>query len=446
LRGALADGDRRSLVHLLSALGLFWTVRGEHVRLIALAAAVADALRDWQPPPDLADQTRAAVMITLSNSLMTGAATGGRLYAVLRRLGRDAGEKAYLSGLVRVLLAFDPADTDADAFVGRMERLADDQDRHTALSASQWLSYLRENAGDAAGAITAAKRTLALSRDEDGPWSAAMPHTMLAQLTMHVGDRAAAVEHARAALPVMRRLGASDDEGQLRSLLALCAIADGRLADAEDEVSRIERMSELTSGFGGGAIRLVCRAELALASGDHAAGLRIHREAAAQMRAMRIPGVALTGLEPWVLFGDSVALSAHARYATGADEEQGRSLFLTCRDSAVRLFAAPAPQLDFPAAGQLLFALGDWALVREPVLDGPASDKQVTAEVALRLLALADRFGYNRTMPTMMWERIVPAAEEAAPGRIGEFLAQYRDSQPACLLTEAGRLAQRLPG
>ena len=205
-------------------------------------------------------------------------------------------------------------------------------------------------------------------------------------------------------------------------------------------------MSELTSGFGGGAIRLVCRAELALASGDHAAGLRIHREAAAQMRAMRIPGVALTGLEPWVLFGDSVALSAHARYATGADEEQGRSLFLTCRDSAVRLFAAPAPQLDFPAAGQLLFALGDWALVREPVLDGPASDKQVTAEVALRLLALADRFGYNRTMPTMMWERIVPAAEEAAPGRIGEFLAQYRDSQPAGLVAEAGRLAERLPG
>ncbi len=40
----------------------------------------------------------------------------------------------------------------------------------------------------------------------------------------------------------MRRLGASDDEVQLRSLLALCAIADGRLADAEDELSRIERI------------------------------------------------------------------------------------------------------------------------------------------------------------------------------------------------------------
>ncbi len=72
------------------------------------------------------------------------------------------------------------------------------------------------------------------------PGRAAMPRATLAQLSMHVGDRAAAVEHATAALPVMRRLGASDDELQLRSLLVLCAIADGRLADAKDELSRID--------------------------------------------------------------------------------------------------------------------------------------------------------------------------------------------------------------
>ena len=45
----------------------------------------------------------------------------------------------------------------------------------------------------------------------------------------------------------------------------------------------------------------------------------------------------------------------------------------------------------------------------------------------------------------MMWERIVPAAEEAAPGRIDEFLVEYRDRQPADLLAEACRLAERLP-
>jgi predicted ATPase len=450
LRGAIADGDRGSLVQLLAALGLFWTVRGEHTRLIALAAAIADALRDWRPPPDLADDTRGAVMITLSNSLITSAVSGGQLRAILQRLSQDAGGSPLLSGLTRVLLAYDPAD-DTDAFTGRIARLADSEDRRTALAASQWLTHLRENAGDAAGAIAAARRSLALSRDDDGPWAAAMPQTMLAQLTMHVGDRAAAVEHASAALPVMQRLGASDDEIGLRSLLVLCAVADGRLADAEEELKRIDGVDEATAVFGGGAVRLVCRAELALASGDHTTGLRIHREAAARMRRMRLPGVATTGLEPWVLFGDSAALSAHARYATGDDAAHGRALFHTCRESAIRLFGTPDPQFDYPAAGQLLFALGAWALLRRPTPDAPAPNdvapaEVAPAEVALRLLALADRFACNRTLAAMMGELIGPAAEAVAPGRMDELPAEYRDSQPADLRAEARRLAERLPG
>jgi predicted ATPase/DNA-binding SARP family transcriptional activator len=437
LRGALADGDRSSLVQLLSSLGLFWTLRGEHIRVIVLAEAVTEALLDWTPPPDLLDQTCGAVMITLSNSLMTGGASSGPLRAILVRLGREAAHSPHLSGLVRVLLTYDAAEAEAEPqdFPSRLGRLADSEDRPTALAASQWLSVLYENAGHPVGAIAAASRALALCTEDDGPWAAAMPHTMLAQLTMQVGDRAVAVGHARAALPVMRRLGASDDEIQLRSLLALCAIADGRLADAKDELNRIEEVGEVSTTFGGGAVRLVGRAELALASGDYVEGLRIHREAAARMRAMRLPGVALTGLEPWVLFGDSVALSAHARYAEGADEADGRALFLTCRANAIRAFGTPIPGFDFPAAGQLLFALGAWALFR----------RAAPAESALRLLALAHRFAYNPRVPTMLWERIVQAAEETEAGRIDELLIEYRDRQPADLLAEACRLAEELP-
>ena len=436
LRGALADGDRDSLVQLLASLGLFWTLRGEHIRVIVLAEAVTEALLDWVPPPDLLEQTCGAVMITLSTSLMTGGLSSEPLRAILVRLGREAAHSPHLSGLVRVLLTYDAEAEAAPAdFASRLGRLADSQDRPTALAASQWLSVLYENAGDPAGAITAASRALALSTDDDGPWAAAMPHTMLAQLTMQVGDLAVAVGHAQAALPVMRRLGASDDEIQLRSLLVLCAIADGRLADAKDELNRVEEVGEVSTTFGGGAVRLVGRAELALASGDYVEGLRIHREAAARMRAMRLPGVALTGLEPWVLFGDSVALAAHARYAEGADAAHGRALFLTCRDNAIRAFGTPIPGFDYPAAGQLLFALGAWALFR----------RAAPAESALRLLALAHRFAYNPRVPTMLWERIVPAAEEAEAGRIDEFLIEYRDRQPADLLAEACRLAEELP-
>ena len=94
LRAAIADGDRGSLVQLLAALGLFWTVRGEHVAADRAGRRRSrDALRRLAAAAELADDARAAVMITLSNSLMTTAASGGPLRAILLRLSEDAGRQ-----------------------------------------------------------------------------------------------------------------------------------------------------------------------------------------------------------------------------------------------------------------------------------------------------------------------------------------------------------------
>jgi hypothetical protein len=147
-----------------------------------------------------------------------------------------------------------------------------------------------------------------------------------------------------------------------------------------------------------------------------------------------LPGMVRTGREPWVLFGQAMALSAHAQYATGDDEAAGRALFAACREGSLAVLTSEDTHLDYPAAGILLFALGAWSLLRKT---GPAAD-------ALRLLALADRFAYNRIVPTMMWERITPAAEEAAPGLLAGLRAGYRDRRPPDLLPEARRAAQRL--
>ena len=68
----------------------------------------------------------------------------------------------------------------------------------------------------------------------------------------------------------------------------------------------------------------------------------------------------------------------------------------------------------------------------------------VPAPDAVRLLVLADRFAYNRAIPTLRWERIAPTAEELAPGRIAEFQAAYADRRPADLLDEAYRAVERL--
>jgi predicted ATPase/DNA-binding SARP family transcriptional activator/tetratricopeptide (TPR) repeat protein len=434
LRAAIADGDRATIVRLLAALGMFWTIRGEHVRVLALLDAVADAIGDWQPPPELQDVTCGAIAVMLTNSVIGAGQRFGQLQEALRRLDPGAGRGLRVSGMATVMLAADLADP--TGFLRRLDQLAHDADRDTALAACLWLSNMRENAGDPVGAIAAARRGLGLVGDDDGPWSMAMSRAALASLTMQVGDRAAAVEHTVAALPVMQRLGAGDDELQLRSLLASCAIAEGRLADAEAELDRMERIAVGGTGFGGTVFAAISRAELSLARGDYAEGLARYRDYMARMREITFPGVPETGLVPWALFGASMTLAAHAHYATGADEAHGTALFGASRADALRLLTDAPADLDYPVVGLVLFALGTWSLLRSA---GPADD-------AIRLLVLADRFAYNRAAPTMFWERIAPAAEQAAPGRIAALRSEYAARRPADLLSEARQAVERLTG
>ncbi len=411
LRETTADGDAGALVELLAALALFWAVRGQHGRLLVLTDAVGHAVAGWHPPPELEAAARAAMAVTLTNARMTADEDAEPLRELLARLG--PGDNRALAGVVRVLLDWDPAG---------LERLAEEPDPYVARAAGHWLSHALENAGDVAGAVAAAERALALTGPSDGPWLAAILHTHLAELTAHQGDRARAVGHARAALPAIQRLGAKDDEVQLRALLALCAIADGRLEDAEAELEQIGGVDD-GEILGGGAVRRVGHAELALARGDHAGGLQTYRECAAEMRALSFPGVAATGLEPWVLFGEATALAAHAHYAGDADEVHGWELFTAARDRVARLLAQAHPQLDFPVAGAVLFALGAWGLLREAA----------RPEDAVVLLALADRFAYNRSVPTMAWERVAPRAGD----RLDALRAGYGDRPPRALLGEA---------
>ena len=62
----------------------------------------------------------------------------------------------------------------------------------------------------------------------------------------------------------------------------------------------------------------------------------------------------------------------------------------------------------------------------------------------MRLLVLAERFAYNRTIPTMAWERVAPRAEELAPGRIAAWRAQYGHRRPHDLLGEARALVEQI--
>ena len=133
-----------------------------------------------------------------------------------------------------------------------------------------------------------------------------------------------------------------------------------------------------------------------------------------------------------------MALGAHARYATGDDVAHGQALFLSCRASALRVLDAGSPQLDYPAVGLLLFALGTWGLLRRTA---PAAGRGAGCSRSPTGSA------YIRTTPTMM------LGADRAGGRGSRRRAcspscrpSTADRQPPDLLAEARRLAERLPG
>lgn len=436
LRQSLAEHDVATAVQIVAGLGTFWSMRGEHGRILAMIEAIADVVRDWHPPRRLETAARAAMVIMLVHAMIIADERGAPMTDLLRRIGegnrRTVGE-ARVAAMTRIALAYDPADP--AAFVPRLEELAAGRDRDIAMVALQWASYVRENRGDFAGAAQAAERALGLLPEGDGPWTAAMLHTQLAELTTQLGDRAAATVHARAALPVLERLRAFDDELQLRALLVHCAVADGRLDEAEAELAHLARIADAEPLFVRLPSVLTGEAEVALARGDRAGGLATYARAAQRMRSMRMPGLPPTGHEPWTVFGDAAALTAFAHHGSGADEDAVAAELLAACGAHLRAILQPDnPYLDYPVAGLALFAVGSWGLLRDAV---PPRE-------AAALLVLAERFGYNRTAPTTAWQRIEPHAERLAPGALDELRAGHGERRGPELLDEARGLVEQL--
>ncbi|MCZ4498814.1 MAG: transcriptional regulator, winged helix family [Marmoricola sp.] len=424
LRQALAAPDPDTVARLLAGLGTFWMILGDHARVFSLTEAVADAFRGWTPEPGTADAARIALVVTINNSVIGGSAEAAQeLRAYLRELG-PGGTDPRVAAQVQIMQVFDP--DDLEALTVALDEFGQSPDRLLAVSALQWSSHALENIGDPVRALEAAERALDLVEESDGPWMAAILHTQVAQFAMQQGRHDDAVVHARAALPVLERLGARDDSVQLRSLLAMSSIADGDLEQAAAMIEVLDRLEETETIFGGRLVVDISCAELHLAQGDVEAGLGRYSAAIGRVRSLRFPGMPASGLEPWVLFAESTALAAYACFGDPAD---GRAETLAAGNLA-RLRAVLDPgfaHLDMPVCGLALFSLGAWGVLRDqlPVKDG------------VRLLVLAERFAYNQSIPTMNWSRMATRVEEIAPGLMAAVAADYGDRRGPAVLDEA---------
>ena len=164
-------------------------------------------------------------------------------------------------------------------------------------------------------------------------------------------------------------------------------------------------------------------------------GLRFFDEAVTSVAP--VEGLEFNGLSPWVLLAASASLVARVRYgSTPTDRVRAVEL----RDMLVEQHLDHSegddlPYLDFPLNGVLVAAVGVWAA---------CEDDPEVREAGLRLLAVADRWAYNRSFPVMSWASLTALAARENPGRLDAMMAEYADRSPTDLVEETRALLHRV--
>ena len=207
LRGAIDRSDAETVVPLLATLAPYWTIRGDHGSVFALAAPVQELLADVHPGAIDADELREVLADLAMGTIILGGEALEPSLDRLRELGPgSAGSRAH--SITKVMLAMFGEDD-----VASLETLANDDDPRVALTALVWLCQIQENSGDVDAARVTSQRALTAIDDDAGPWVRAMVESQMAGLAFQNGDTDLALASMRRALPTIEAeaLGSIDD-------------------------------------------------------------------------------------------------------------------------------------------------------------------------------------------------------------------------------------------
>jgi len=424
LRRLLMGGDATRAVRLLATLGGLWSVTGNFPRFLAMADLAEQVLTSWEPPPELEEVTTDAVALLLVHLGFMRPDGVADLVSVLRSLPDPTRP---WSRIVRAMFVdVDDSGDRRKAVLG----LTDDPDRRTAAMAWQWAAILAENEGALAEAGEYLTRALALVDEDTTEWEVASLNAQAATRALNDEDPTLAEQYARTAIPMLDRIHSHDDAASLRAALALSALRRGEIDETERLLTEIGEVnaSDLTADLATSQVR----AELLLVRDDVAGALAAFDRCLHVTRGWGFGGSASSGLEPWSLIALATDLAAHGRFGeTPAQVARGAELARETRDILSRFETVIDAAIDYPVTGMSFAALGQWVLLREYPAD---------PEPAVRLLCLAERFGYNRWFPAMTWGPVVEMANAAAPGLLDTILAEYGDRLGRELRAEAERV------
>jgi predicted ATPase/DNA-binding SARP family transcriptional activator/tetratricopeptide (TPR) repeat protein len=428
LRRALDSGEAPTVVPVVATLTSFWTIQGDHASVFSLSDAVLDLLADFEPEPGQADELRAVLADLAIATAILSALPPLRSIEQLRGLGPGTpGTRGH--AMSRVLLALFDEDFQE---LSVLEELAEDADPMVARTALIWLVQAQENSGEVAAAILTAQRALSLTDETAGPWLRAMAESQLAGLAIQVGDSELALASARRALPTMEALGAFEDCVQLLSVIALVELDMGDLDAATRTIEEVQS-DERTRNTLAWTFGATGSAEVELARGNLDQGLALYREGIASAHGRTYPGMTIEpDRTPWVLFTESAALVAYVQHGR---RTEARDLAHGLAERLPGLFEGPPIRLDVPVVGCVMVAVAQWFLSDDAAPPDRVAD-------AVRLLALGERFGYYRGIPSLSWARSRDLAERRAPGVLDRMMAEYAGRPTAGLPKEAAALVQ----
>lgn len=381
LRRSLDRGDVSTATALFGILAAFWMIEGSHAKVLSLGPSVTQLLLSAPTPAALADAARVCLALTGTNDIIFHGAISAAALDRLRELG--PGGNRQIAPMVRVIVDCLAA---PDGKLERLRTLAEDADPSVAAAALLWLSHNYENLGKLDAARAAAKDALALSDDTNGPWMRAALAATVSSLAFQIGDLDEAAQYAQAALTILRALGAHEDHSHIRGTLAILALHQGRLDEAERIFDELAAQHGTRAVFGG-SIELMCgRAEMLLARGEVEAGLAAYAEAVVVIQERGIPGGSTaSAYAPWMMVAQAAQVAAFVRHGRRPSSERDELL------GRARAMLAGDGFFDVPVLGCGLFALAVWEL--------RFGDRDAGAV----LLAYADRFAFNRMLPSMDW-------------------------------------------
>jgi predicted ATPase/DNA-binding SARP family transcriptional activator len=417
LRQGLARADGATVAATFAVLAGLWTVERSYRRLATLAEETGWLLSHFRPAPELVEATRTGSTLSAVNTFML---QGPRAVRSLVTLGRLP--PAPPSTLVRATaIVLGAAATDPAS----VHMLCDSDQPLLAGVANGLASYLREQDRDLDGALKAALRMREAVDGRANPWIRVLAHARVGELLMQLERGEEALRQLTAALQLVEPLGTWSDVLQIRWALVLVNLQLGAVDEAERWLA-LAAQDRTDEAYGLLTYDVGVRAEVALARGEVAGGLRLWRRAVDQLGQDADPlfQIEPTGLEPWALEVQAVAVVAHAYHGRlELVEEVSAGLPHTLSTMLTNPAVNPPPYImEFPICGALLLALAMVDLDR-----GRRGDQRATTS-GVRMIALAERFRFLRGFqPTMSAARARRSAERADRSAYDDAVSSYAD-------------------